>query len=433
MIKKIMKTVAICATIIGSAVSAENENLTLEQKIKEGKTINIFVDGSSAAGGLREMLPKLARADGIKVNTVGAYLMRAPLLQASVEGWKLPEGKTIEECAKGIKKNSDLRNAIFKYGYTKMTFWEETKNGFERNKAKREAQFYHLATIFKEKQFDVVVLSVNTHFAMIRDLFKTSKSDFEYISRVNKTSGLKTPTAKNPGTVTVEYKVECIRKLLPNTKIFLFQNLAPRNDCGYKLLQGTGALKCNSDLAKGEILTEDKWTFISTKHFARCAKELDISPIFPNDILYWVRNGNYGYNNNVPNYIEAAKLYDTKKKGWYPEWEYKYDFRYNFKWKGANIAKKGKRLWATDHHPNAYGEYMTGAIAYEMIFNKSVVGNTYLMQESKESGTPGINKREITSEEWLKLIQKAVHEIRTDKSKYPLYNSPDFEKAGIPK
>jgi hypothetical protein len=326
------------------------------------------------------MLPEMAAADGLQVHTAMFLFDNANgrhALNAILDGTAdASRGKVIEDVP---------AEAMEDYA----------RRGYLRH-ANQRSTMYHFGEVLKERRWDAVIVSINTHQAVNRDVFRTAGSPFGYFNQDSLQY-----------TMDFEFKERFFREVLPEAELFIFQNLAPRNDCVYKLSAQQEMLRDRDILPADEVLTEDTWALLSSEHFTRCARELDLKPILPGDLLYWIRRDPaFGYV-EVPNHIEAHRLYAQKGKGFIPKWETDLDFRFNLCWR----RKDGEDVPVVDHHPNVYGNYLTAALTYEAVAGRSIVGNSYV----PTSGAAAVDRDRIA------LIQQFVHNVSRDPARYPLY------------
>ncbi len=364
----------VCLNIVAGALFLMVNNGMAKE---EGETINILINGASAAQGLYQMLPKIAAADGVKVYTqmllfdTGSSFKAAT--KAVLENKKASFGKIVPE----VKSKKD-----------KLKYYDQ---GYLRHANDRH-QMIHLGELLKERKWDCVILSINTHQAVNRDVYKTNKSAFDYYAE-----------SKMEFTVSFQAKVDFFRQVLPNAKIYIFQNLASRNDSAYKIFKQEKMLRQRGVLRQDEFLTEDKWAILSSLHNTSCARDLEIKPILPGDVLYWARRDKeWGYT-EIPPCRESRAYYDTLKPDEPSKWETGRTFRIGYV-RRPNKLVEGKR-YSSDHHPNHYGNYLTAATAYETVLGRSIVGNTYVPEKGRAK------KEEIA------ILQRIVHETMRDKTK----------------
>ena len=357
---KLITNYALCVFLVFSTLIAEG-------------TVNILINGASAIQGVMKDLPAIAAADGIDVHTELVMLDNASAITAM---------------------NAILAGSNSVYGYnvsnvTDVSIYDV--HGYVRYANDRKTMV-HLGDLIAERTWDAVVLSINTHLNVDRDVFKTVDSPFPYFyaKRTNYAT-------------TFEFKNNFFRNtnILPNTEYYIFQNLAPRNDCEYKIVKMEQKIRDRGYIAADEILTEDRWAEISSENFTICAEDLNFTPVFAGDILYWIRrDAAFGYL-EASNHVVAAAIYNsTNGPDYLPPWTIENELRTNFKWRSLTN-------WVVDHHPNKDGNYMEGALAYEAIFKTNVVGNTY--------------RPTTIPQDRIDVLQNLVHEISRDSNRYPLY------------
>lgn len=204
-----------------------------------------------------------------------------------------------------------------------------------------------------------------------------------------------------------------LRKYNPQAKIYVFRRPAPPNDSQRKLPGAEKAFRAQGFLKPDEIITEDHWAMVSSEFHLKWAEDREVALMLTGDVMYWARRDEEWGFPLLLNHVEAKKYYDSLVFG-KDESRYPNDrrFRIGFKLRADS--------YGVDHDPSISGSYIIAATAYEAIFDKSVVGNSYM---------PTNKKRNITKDD-IAILQRIVHDTMKDNDKYPLYRAPAQEGAG---
>lgn len=367
--------------------TSELENMVTYRKIISGclcltaamyagaRDMKVLGWGNSAWRGPVEMLPRMAAASG---HTVEFRCLRASAeayvkaVQAAEAGRDAPRDIV---CSMPISKRAE-------YGYVAL---ESDYNACVR-----------LEDELRSEPWDAIVIGLNTHMAVDEEAFALLDSMAAYS-----------------------------RNIRPEARICIFQNLAPPNNDQNKIPAAEAMLMRRGLLKTSEILTEDKWSLLSSSFFTRRARALEAEPILANDILYWIRRDDaWGYQ-NIPSHPLAQRLYHMLEYGQLPPHPtmHRHEellFRIGFIWNApdAEDRPEGAPAFRVNHHPTLYGEYLTAAAFYEVLLDESVAGNAYR--------PPGANPERI------ELLQRLVHEIMRDPERFPLIENAHPAAEGRP-
>jgi hypothetical protein len=351
---RMLMTAAIAATLMtGCAVAAEAPDV----EAKLPKEVNILLWGASGCTGISKMMPEMAKEIGhtVNVRVLSRSFNRYPwAIKAAEEGKRAPDGVDPDT----------LPDKGSRHGYV--------------NLEKDRSIQVHVLDEIKSKKWDIIIIAVNTGMAV-------------------------EPAAFPQVSVVADFS----KKYTPQAKIYVFQRPSPPRDSQRNLPRAEKSFRTRGILKPDEIITDDHWAMESSRLHQEWATDRKAGLILTGDVTHWARRDKEWGFPALLNHIEAKRYYDTlvfgKDKSRYPN-----DRRFC---SGFRLRADG---YGVDHHPNSFGNYIIAATAFETIFGKSIVGNSYVPT----------NRRGGSVKDEIAILQRIVHDAMKDEAKYPLHKAP---------